>query len=451
MGRLRSVAPVLLVFATLFLADANSGDPTGFLANAASGDPTGFLVNAATGDPTGPQSPPPEITPLPRSLTRAETEVLRAGNDFGLNLLRRLYAEREDERANVFISPLSVSMSLGMLLNGAGGETFNAMGNALGLNGLMVAEANEAYKALTDLLVHLDPSVEFRVANNSWLEEGFRIRRDYRSRLEEAFDAQIENVRFEEPDMAGAINGWVGETTEGRIRNLVTPEEFAGLVALLVNTVYFKGEWTDPFDPAQTATVEFRRADGSTVSVPLMGQALDARVGGGEDYGEDFVAVDLPYGGGAFSMMVVVPIGDATLAELVQGMDGARWQELVDALRGEARTEVRLPRFELTYEKVLNDVLKAMGMEVAFDASRADFSWMLGNAGLVVRPHIGWVKQKNFMRIDEEGTETAAATGTAFATSGNPVLQADRPFLFAIRERLYGTILFVGTVTDPTG
>ena len=131
MGRLRSVAPVLLVFATRFLADANSGDPTGFLANAASGDPTGFLVNAATGDPTGPQSPPPEITPLPRSLTRAETEVLRAGNDFGLNLLRRLYAEREAEGANVFISPLSVSMSLGMLLNGAGAETFNAMGNAL--------------------------------------------------------------------------------------------------------------------------------------------------------------------------------------------------------------------------------------------------------------------------------------------------------------------------------
>ena len=250
MGQLRSVAPVLLVFATLFLADANSGDPTGFLAKSASSDPTGS------------RSPSAEITALPRSLTPAETEVLRAGNDFGLNLLRRLYAEREDERANVFISPLSVSMSLGMLLNGAGGETLNAMGNTLGLNGLMVAEANEAYKALTELLMHLDPIVELRVANNSWLEEGFQIRRDYRSRLEEAFDARIGNVRFEEPDLVGAINGWVDETTEGRITDLVTSEEFAGLVALLVNTVYFRGEWTDPFDPAQTTTVEFRRADG---------------------------------------------------------------------------------------------------------------------------------------------------------------------------------------------
>ena len=391
MGRIRSVAPVPIVSAALFLAIASSGDPT------------------------GPESLPAEITELPRSLTLAETEALQAANDFGLDLLRRLYEEGEEDRANVLISPLSASMSLGMLLNGAGGETFDAMRDALGLNGLMVAEANEAYKDLTDLLLHLDPSVEFRLANRSWLEEGFRIRRDYRSRVREAFDARIENVRFEESEVANAINGWVDEITEGRITDLVTPEEFRGLVVLLVNTVYFKGEF-----------------------------------GGGEDYGEDFVAVDLPYGGQAFSMLVVVPTGDATLAELVEEMDGERWQEEVDALRGEARTEVRLPRFELTYERVLNDVLKAMGMEVAFDRRRADFSWLLGNAGLDIVPHIGWMKQKSFVKVDEEGTETAAATGTAFAVTGTPILQADRPFLFAIRERLSGTILFVGTVSDPT-
>ena len=429
MGRLRSMTPVLLVFAAVFFA------------------------NAASGDPTWPESTAADIVEPPRGLTLAETQALRVGNEFGFKLLRWLFAEREDEKANVFISPLSVSMSLGMLLNGAGGETFQAMGNTLGLNGLMVAETNEAYKALTELLVRLDPSVELRVANNSWLEEGFRIRRDYRNRLEEAFGARIEYVRFEEPEMAGVINRWVGESTEGRIGNLVTPEEFTGLVALLVNTVYFKADWTYPFDPANTVTVDFQRADGSTVSVPLMGQELDARVGGGEGFGEDFVVVDLPYGAEAFSMTVVVPVGDATLAELVGGMDQARWQEVIDALRGEARTEIRLPRFELSYEKVLNGVLRSLGMEVAFDPSRADFGWMLADAdaGLRIKPHIGWVKQKSFMKIDEGGTETAAATGTAYATSANSLVQADRPFLFAIRERTYGTILFLGIVTDPTG
>jgi serpin B len=326
------------------------------------------------------------------------------------------------------------------------------MGNTLGLTGLSVAGTNAAYKALVELLVHLDPSVEFRVANQSWLEEGFRIRSDYRDRLVEAFDTGIETVHFEEADMAGAINRWVGESTDERITDMVTPEEFTGLVALLVNTVYFKGEWAHPFNPANTQMVEFRRADGSTVNVPLMGQELDAQVGGGEGFGEDFVVIDLPYGGGAFSMMVVVPVGDATLAELVEGMDGERWREIVDALRGEARTEVRLPRFELTYEKVLNDALRSLGMEVAFDRSRADFGWMLADADAArrVRPHIGFVKQKSFLKVDEEGTETAAATGTAYATVETPIIRADRPFLFAIRERTYDTILFVGTVTDPS-
>lgn len=445
MGRIRSfTTPVPFRSAVLFLAIASSGDQTG------PGSSPAESWLPAESHPSAGSRPRAAITELPRNLTRAETQALQVSNEFGLALLRQLYAERDDAGANVFISPLSASMSLAMLMNAAGGETFNAIGDALGLNALTVEEANEAYKGLTELLLDLDPSVDFRLANSSWLAEGFRIRSDYRSRVQEVFGARIETVRFEEPGMDKVINGWVGEATEGRITDLVNPEEFAGLVALLVNTVYFKAEWTDPFDPADIAIVDFQRADGSVVGVPMMRQALDARVGGGEAYGEDFVAVELPYGGGAFSMMMVAPTGDATLTDLVEGMDGERWQEVVDGLRGEARTEIRLPRFELTYDRVLNDVLKEMGMEVAFDARRADFGWLLGNAGPGSAPHIGWMKQKSFLKVDEEGTETAAVTGTAFSVSDAPVLQADRPFLFAIRERISGTILFVGTVSDPT-
>lgn len=409
-----------------------------------------FLVVGFNGGSTGPQSPPVDITELPRTLSAAETQAFRAGSDFGFELLRRLYADRSDDVLNVFVSPLGLSMSLGMLMNGAGGETFSAMGDALGLNGLVRDEANEVFRALAESLMRPDPGAEFRLANTSWLDEGFRFRRDYQNRVQESFGARIESVRFDESDMANTINGWVDTATEGRIAELVTAEEFKGMLALLVNTIYLKGEWTHPFDPAQTATVDFRRADGSLVRVPMMWQALDARVGGGEGSGEDFVAVDPPYGGQTFSMMVVVPIGDATLAGLVEGMDAERWQEVVDALRGEERTEVSLPRFELTYERELNDVLKAMGMEVAFDQSSAHFGWLLGDQGSGSGLYIGRMKQKSFLRVDEEGTETAAATGTAFATPGTPALQADRPFLFAIRERVSGTVLFVGTVGDPT-
>ncbi len=193
MGQLRSISPVLLVVAAV------------------------FLTNVANGDPTGPESPPAEVT-VPRGLTPTETQALRVGNEFGLKLLRWLYAARDDKRANVFISPLSASMSLGMMLNGAGGETFQAMGNTLGLTGLSVAGTNAAYKALVEFLVQLDPSVEFRVANNSWLEGDFRIRRDYWDRLREAFDTQIEYVNFDQPDMAGS-----GSARSGTISQFARP------------------------------------------------------------------------------------------------------------------------------------------------------------------------------------------------------------------------------------
>jgi serpin B len=423
--RARSGALALFVFAVLFVT-----------------------VGSSVGSPGASR---PQSAEFPRDLSAGDRQALRAGNDFGFEVLRRLHAERLDYRANVFISPLSLSLSLGMLLNGAGGETFNAMGDALGLNGLMVAEANEAYRVLAESLVRSDPSVQFQLANNSWIEEGYRIRRDYQSRVQETFGARVQAARFKEPGMAGAINGWVDMATQGRVTDMVSPDAFAGMVALVVNTTYFRAEWTDPFDPSQTETEDFQRADGSMVSVPMMWQDLDARVGGGEGSGEDFVAVDLPYGGRSFSMTLVVPIGDETLDGMLEDMDGDRWQDVLDALRGEERTEVQIPRFELTYETELNDVLKAMGMEVAFDQSSADFGWLLGDAGQGAGTHIGRMKQKSFVRVDERGTETAAATGTAVAAGGTPALSADRPFLFAIRERESGAIIFVGTVSDPTG
>ena len=444
-GRIRAGAPVLFVFAALFLTlGSESGSP-------GPQSPTTEVPDISDFPDISDISEVSDIFGLSPGLSAAEKQAFRAGNDFGFELLRRLHAERSDEGLNVFISPLSLSMSLGMLMNGAGGGTLSAMVDALGLNGLILAEANEVYRALAESLVHRDPSVDFRLANTSWLEEGLRFRRDYRDRVQESFGARIETVRFQESDIASVINGWVHNATEGRVADLVTAEEFRGMLALLVNTIYFKGEWTDPFDPADTAMLDFRRADGSTVSVSMMRQDLDARVGGGEGSGEDFVVLEMPYGAQSFSMMVVVPIGNATLAGMVERMDGERWQEVVDALRGEERTEIMLPRFELTSERELNDVLKAMGMAVAFDQGSADFGWLLGDQGSGVGPYIGQLKQKSFLRVDEKGTETAAATGTAVAIPGAPALRADRPFLFAIRERASRAILFLGTVGEPGG
>ncbi len=405
-----------------------------------------LLAAGACGLVTGPdEGPPAEITELPRDLSPAEQELIDASNGFGLELLRRLHTSREEGEDNVFVSPLSASMSLGMAMNGAEGETFDQMRATLALGNLDLAGANEAYGRLTDLLLSLDPSVNFRLANAAWLREGFPIRPAYRDRVREAFDARVENVDFEDPAAAETINTWVEEETGGRITDFVRTGMIEDLVALLANTVYFEGSWTERFDPGDTRREDFHRPDGSTVTVPLMRQTLDARL----FQDRRLLAVDLPYGGRAFSMTVVVPGPDRTLAETVAELDRERWKEVVEGL-SEREVRVVMPRFELVYERLLNETLKAMGMPRAFDRERAEFGRMVEGA----RPgdfYIHWVKQTSFVRVDEEGTEAAAATGTGVGpVSGPQEVRVDRPFLFAIRERLSGTILFVGAVTDPS-
>lgn len=408
-----------------------------------------LVALAGCGDPIGPGpgEPPAEITELPRALSPVEETAIEQSNGFGLELLRRLHAGREADEANVFISPLSASMALGMAMNGADGETFTAMQGVLGLQDLTLEEANQAYADLIDLLLGLDPSVDFRLANSAWLKEGFPILPAYQARVEEAFDARVENVDFQDPATADRINVWAEEQTEGRITDFVEPDALRDLIALLLNAVYFKGSWTEQFDASETAPADFRRPDGSTVTVPMMHRAESGRTL--FSHGEDYVAADLPYGGQAFSMTVVLPTGDQTLAGVVEGMDEARWQQVLDGLT-EGPNSVSLPRFELTYDKLLNDVLEAMGMEIAFDPLQADFGRLVEEA----EPgdfFIEWVKQKSFVKVDEEGTEAAAVTGVGVGvTSAPPSFRVDRPFLFAIRERLSGTILFAGTVTDPT-
>lgn len=399
---------------------------------------------------TGPgDGTPPAIDQLPRALTGAEQELIASTGDFGFRLLSELRAEEReagDGPTNVFVSPLSASMVLGMAMNGARGTTREGMKEALGIEELTLEEANRSYRDLIELLRGLDPRVEFLLGNSVWLREGFPVRPAFTDDVGEFFDAETFEVDFSDPATADSINRWVESSTDGEIRRLVTPQSVSGLVALLANAVYFQGDWREPFDPDETRDGTFRRPDGSTVQVPLMHNrdidgARFART-------EDFVAADLPYGGSAFSMTVVLPPEGVAVDSLVRALGdrGAEgWREIVARLEPGPQ-EVVLPRFELAYEKLFNDALRALGMVDAFDPMRADFGPMVEGDrtdGLF----LDWVKQKSVVKVDEQGTEAAAATGAG--VSSLP-FRADRPFLVAIRERLSGTVLFVGAVVDPT-
>jgi serpin B len=218
-------------------------------------------------------------------------------------------------------------------------------------------------------------------------------------------------------------------------------------VLFLVNAIYFKGKWRHAFDPKDTQSGPFHGADGRDRTASLMRQEETLLY----DETDDYQAVDLLYGSGAFAMTVLLPKAGRTPAELLSGLSPASWQALAARFH-EAEVKLTLPRFRLEYARRLNEDLQALGMEVAFDRGRADFYRIAD-----VRPdrlYISRVDQKTFVEVNEEGTEAAAATAVGIGIISAPEvveMKVDRPFVVAIRERLSGTVVFLGVMNAVGG
>ena len=380
-----------------------------------------------------------EIAQLPRALSAAEVEIIGASNRFAFDLLAQ--ANRPND--NLFLSPLSASMALGMTMNGAAGETWNQMRDVLGFGNLAEGEINASYESLLELIVGLDPSVETALGNSVWTRQGFPVHSDFLDSVRETFDAEVAELDFANPAASVRINEWVKAATNGRIEHIVPAVIPRKVVMYLINAIYFKGSWTFRFDSSETRPEPFYLDDGSTRTVPLM------TLRGELPYQDNsrFQAVDLPYGGRAFSMTVLLPLQGVSADSLAATLDAAAWGDISNGFH-DTDVQLFLPRFRMAYERMLNDDLTALGMVDAFDELLADFTRMSPVDGLF----ISRVKQKSWVDVNEQGTEAAAATKVRMAVvSSGPVVRADRPFLFFIRERLSGTILFAGKVASPPG
>lgn len=395
--------------------------------------PAGFILHGC--EMLEPEKAPRDV----RALSTSEARLVDADNEFGLNLFRAVSEEEGD--SNVFISPLSVSMALGMTLNGAEGDTYAAMQEALALSGLSEAEINESYRTLIDLLHGLDPEVVFEIANSIWHREGFAVEADFLDINRESFDSEVRELDFSDPAAPGVINGWVDEKTHGKIEKIV--DQIDPLTMMyLINAIYFKGMWTYEFDEEATQNRPFAAMDGSVDDVPMMEQEAELAY-----FESDALqVVDLPYGDSLYSMMVILPRQGGNLDEVVASLDQETWNDWTGRLESR-EVWLRLPRFQLEYEVDLNQVLSSLGMEVAFNPYEADFT-AINPAGEL---YISKVKHKTFIDLDEEGTEAAAVTsvevGVVSVDPNAPVpMFVDRPFVFAIREQHSGTILFVGKV-----
>ena len=386
---------------------------------------------------------PRPITRLPRLLTAAEQALITRSNDFAFSLFREVDGRRQAADANTFISPLSASMALGMTMNGAAGSTLDAMRNTLGFSGMSMADADTSYQSLITLLRGLDPGVDFQIANSIWYRQDFPFEPSFLQTGQRYFDAKIQGLDFDDPSAPGTINAWVNESTNGKIDKMIDAIDPSNVMFLL-NAIYFKGSWQTRFDKARTTSQPFFLADGSTTPVELMHLPDDSVPAVAT---ADYRAAELPYGGGAFAMDVVVPNEGNTLDDLIASMNADAWQALLASFTTQTG-DVYLPRFQLTWDGSLKDPLTALGMGIAFQDGAADFTGMSSTRGHEL--FISSVEQKTFVDVNEEGTEAAAVTSVGVSASAfhEPLLRADRPFLFAIRERLSGAILFVGAVRE---
>ena len=398
---------------------------------------------AACHDPNAPSGAAPRITALPRALTNGEQAVIGASNAFGFGLLRELDRTRAD--SNIFMSPLSASMALGMTMNGAAGPTFDEMRAALAFGTRPAAEINASYRSLIDMLRALDPTVDFRIANSIWYRAGFPFEQTFLDESRRFFDARVSGLDFASPSAAPSINDWVRQSTNGKIDQIVDGPIPNDVVMYLINAIYFNGSWTTRFDRNQTRTEPFHTIGGTTAPIAMMRRTDTIRVA----ETADAQVVDLPYGGGAYTMTILLPKEGKSLRDVVATLTADAWQAAVTGATARS-VELQMPKFTLRWEALLNDPLQALGMRQAFQGDVADFTRMSRDAGN--RLYISKVKQKAFVDVHEEGTEAAAVTSVEIRVTcacGPQVIRIDRPFVFAIRERLSGTILFLGKIVRP--
>ncbi len=404
-----------------------------------------FLVALLSCVPTGRAGSPPA--------SKEAMMPAQSSNAFACDLYHELAAEP----GNLLFSPPSIHLAMAMAYAGADGETVTEMAAAL----YYAVPPREIASSLGQLVATLnqprlthqkEPAYQLSIANAMWVARDYPLKGGYADPLRETFGARLEEVNFAQSEAARQmINAWAAKETQDRIQDLIGPGAISALTRLiLTNAVYFKSQWHSTFSEERTQPGPFHMTADEQVEAELMEQ-LD-RFGYLET--DQFQALEMPYVLRDLSMYVFLPREIGRLPELEQRISS----EQLDAwLEQFSRTRVRviLPKFEFTNSFKLSDALQTLGIRNAFTPRRADFSGMTSAEDLFISE----VLHKTFIAVDEEGTEAAAATAVLIEATGMPpaepmppkVFRADHPFLFLIRHRESGAILFMGRVTNPVG
>ncbi|NOR45936.1 MAG: hypothetical protein GQ534_10155 [Candidatus Delongbacteria bacterium] len=406
-------------------------------------------------------------------LPSSENVLLDAVNDLGtanqrfaFNIYKEIINASETSE-NIVMSPLSISIVLSMLSNGADGNTKVQIKSALELSNLTDKEINSGFLEFINSTNSPDQSITLELANSIWTDDDFIPKEEFININKEYYEAEVQSLDFSLETTLGIINGWVEKVTHGKITDLISeilPDE----VMYLINAVYFKGNWKYPFDENETANKWFYPEVGERFGAITMWSA-------GRDftyiYETDFIAARLPYcayempaselgtkdsymmgNNHKIAMYIFVPQGEMLLKDFVNGITQESWNLWLDSFLPIQEImpyyydtfKFEMPKFKIDFAIKLNAVLKSLGMVDAFLPS-ADLSGITDIGGLF----INIVKQKAFIDVNEKGSEAAAATYVGATFGADPEFYANRPFLYIIRDDRSGNILFMGQVYNP--
>ena len=383
----------------------------------------------------------------PIELTLRQGEKVSADNRFSFKMFREVSKESKDP-TNTFFSPLSLNFALGMLYNGASGETRTEMAEALGMGDFTDIEINEYYQKMSQALLKIDPKTDISIANSIWYRNILPVKQPFINTNKTYFDATVQSLDFSKSEAADVINQWCADKTKNRIREIVGKPIGDNIMMYLINALYFKSKWNfdTKFDKANTKQADFTKADNGKIKVNLMEQTTYFPY----YTDQNLQCVELPYGNQAFGMAVILGDESMSLDELIEYLDDETWQNIVNNMYSQ-KVWLKLPRFKIECDMKLNDPVKNVGMQRIFYELLADFA-NISDVPLFVSE----IQQKTFVEVNEEGTEAAAVTAiSGAATSFRPdpdvpvPFFANRPFLYLIKERSTGVILFIGRMDEP--
>jgi serpin B len=385
-------------------------------------------------------------------------QVVNANNQFAFELFSELDKSNE---GNIFYSPYSISAALAMTYEGAKGQTADEMKSVFHFPESNILRPN--FAAIYNEINRGNGAYELRTGNALWVQQDYPFLQDYTSGVEKYYGGKAANLDFvgETEKSRQTINGFIEEQTNDKIKDLLPPGSLNALTRLvLTNAIYFKGTWEWEFDKSDTRDQDFKITPTNIIKTPMMYMDPDKATFNYADL-EKLQILELPYKGEKISMLILLPkqgedydyetgeriISDYTLKDI--DLSSEKLNEYKSQMKETKLDSISLPKFEFDTKYFMKDTLSNLGMPTAFSDGGADFSGMTGHRDLF----ISFVIHQAYVKVDEKGTEAAAATAVGMETTSvrsRTIFRADHPFIFIIQEKETGNILFMGRVTDPT-